>query len=238
MEAAFLVRCVPPSVFCFWSCPGFDITNQWIDQPARVRQHELTTGPRLPGQLPQAETDRLHQRRKELADIVNNTRPELDRARRQLKELMSGRPDIVDKISTGTTELVDARATIARHDRPLHRRKHRATIDNAKQVTESFPRRIQNLEKDLAATDRLVPELTERIELLEALASRIPDLIDEHDDNTQLLRRDQDISPPTQESPQKLNDITTPHRPNRLLLDALNEIHTIGIDGPDHGLGI
>ncbi len=214
------------------------ITNQWIDQPARVRQHELATGPRLPGQLPQAETDRLHQRREHLAKIIKNTGPDLSQSRRQLKELTSSRPDLVGKIRDARTKLSEAQAALDNYDRPLHRRKHRSTIDNAKQAMEALPTQIQSLDVSLAETDRLVPELTERIELLEILATQIPDLTDEHNETTHELRREQDIANPSQERPSLFDEITTPERPNQNLLDALNEIHTIDRDEPDIGIDI
>ena len=214
------------------------VTNQWIDQPARVRQHELSLGPRLPGQLPQAETDRLDQRRNDLANTINNVRPELGQARRRLKGLTASRPGIVEQVRTARGQLAHAEAALDTYDRPLHRRKHRTTVDNAKRAIENLPNEIRSLEGELAETDRGVPELTERVELLETVAAQIPDLADEHNDNTQQLRHDQAITNPGQEQPALLNDIASPDRPNQGLLDALDDIHTIGRSSPELGIEI
>lgn len=214
------------------------VTNQWIDQPARVRQQELSLGPRLPGQLPQAETDRLTQRRKDLANTINNVGPELGRARRQLKELTTNRPLIVEQIRTARAQLANAEAAIDSYDRPLHRRKHRTSIDNAKHVIENLPNEIRSLEGELTETDRLVPELAGRVELLETVASQIPDLTDEHNDKAQQLRYDQAITTPGQQRLALFDDIATPDRRNQDVLDALDQIHAVGRDEPELGISI
>ena len=132
----------------------------------------------------------------------------------------------------------DAETALDSYDRPLSRRKHRTIIDNAKHAIENLPDQIRSLEGELADADRGVPELTKRVELLETVASQVPDLADEHEDNTQQLRYDQAITNPGLDRPALFDEITTPDRPNQNLLDALDQIHTIGRDGPDLGIGL
>ncbi len=165
------------------------VTNQWIDQPARVRQHQLATEQRLPGQLPTDEIDRLQQRQNELANIINNAQPELARTRRQLEQHTTNRPAIAKQLDTVRTRLADARETIADYDRPLHRRKHRDAVNEAKRTLTELPDKITALQHDLAATDQAIPELSARITDLKHAVAQLPDLTNEYNDHADQMKR-------------------------------------------------
>jgi len=213
------------------------VTNQWIDQPARVRQHELATSPRLPGQLPHDEITRLQQRQNELANIINNARPELAQTRRQLKQLTTERPAIAEQLDTARNKLGDARATLDAYDRPLHRRKHRNAIDEAKTAIAELPIKITGFENDLAATDRGIPELSARIGDLEAAVDLIPDLTNEHNDKADQLERGGEAHARPRARTTLDRDRGLGRPSNQDLIDALDQVDTRRIDGPDLGIG-
>lgn len=212
------------------------VTNQWIDQPARVRQTELATGPRLPGQIPHAEVDRLQQRQDELANIINNARPELAQTRRQLKQLTTERPGIAKQLDNARIKLANARETLDAYDRPLHRRKHRNAIDEAKTTVAEVPIKIAGFEDDLAATDRAIPELTARITDLEAAVDQLPDLTNEHNDKADQLERGGDAHARSRARTTLETDIGLARPSNQDLIDALDQVDTRRIDGPDLGI--
>jgi conjugative relaxase-like TrwC/TraI family protein len=216
------------------------VTNQWIDQPARVRQHDLAGGPRLPGQLPADEIGRLRQRQDHLAKIINNARPELARARRQLKDLSSSRSGIVERLAATRGQLEDARAILANYDRPLHRRKHRTAIDNANNDIDQLPNRKAELEHDLAETDQAEPQMKERIAHLEDLNTQLPDLTTEYNDTIERLQHHQSIEGPARTKPTLQHDLAHSHtRPsNQDLRNALDQIHSNRPDQPDLGISI
>lgn len=216
------------------------VTNQWIDQPARVRQLELANGPRHPGQLPVREIRRLEQRRSELANIITNTKPELARTRRQLEQHTADRTGIAKQLDTAKSQLTEAQATLATHDRPLHRRIHRDAFDRAKETIDEIPNRIDGLEHDLAETDSAIPRLTRRITELETLTKQLPDLENEQHDNASQLQLsdgpDVDLIAMT----------TLDHnlgagsvRPSdQDVIDALDRIKPSRLGGPDLGIDL
>jgi len=212
------------------------VTNQWIDQPARVRQHELAAGPRLPGQLSADEIDRLQQRQNELANIINRARPELAQTRHQLKQLTTERPGIAKQLDNARIKLGDARAMLDAYDRPLHRRKHPNAIDEAKKTVAEVPIKIAGFEDDLAATDRAIPELTARIADLEAAVDQIPDLTNEHNDKADQLERGGDAHARSRARTTLETDIGLARPSNQDLIDALDQVDTRRIDGPDLGI--
>ena len=212
------------------------VTNQWIDQPARVRQHDLATRQRLPGQLPADEIDRLQQRQNELVNIISNARPELARTRRQLRQLTTERPARSQQLDVAICKLGDARATLAAYDRPLHRRKHRNTIDEAKKTVDQLPGRITALEDDLAATDQAIPQLTARITDLEAAVEQLPDLTNEHHDNTNQLEQGGEVDAKPRGRTTLQRDLGLARPSNQDLIDALDQVDTHRIDGPDFGI--
>ena len=211
------------------------VTNQWIDQPARVRQTELARGPRLPGQLPADEITRLQQRQSELVDIINNARPELAKTRRQLDGLTTGRPAIAKQLDVARTKLGDAQATLDAYDRPLHRRKHRNAIDNAKRALTELPGRVVAFEHDLAVTNRAIPQLTARITDLEAAVAQLPDLTNEHNDQSDQLERGGHLEAKAVARITLDRDLGA-GLSNQNLIDALHRIDTHSLDGPDLGI--
>ncbi len=212
------------------------VTNQWIDQPARVRQRELAAGPRLPGQLPADEINRLQQRQNELANIINHARPELAQTRRQLKQLTTERPGIAKQLDNARIKLGDARAILGAYDRPLQRRKHRNTINEAKKSVAELPIKITGFKDDLAATDRGIPELTARITDLEAAVDQLPDLTNERNDNTNQLEQGGDDQARSRARTTLETDLGLARPSNQDLIDALERVDTHRIDGPDLGI--
>jgi conjugative relaxase-like TrwC/TraI family protein len=66
-----------------------------------------------------------------------------------LADLAERKEELHDQIRHARGRLTEVTGTLAEHDRPLHRRHHRAEIANAKRERESLPGWIDDLEREL-----------------------------------------------------------------------------------------
>lgn len=142
------------------------VARTWIDQPATALRLDRPARPagdsgRAPAHRPAravvATSAPLSER--ELRALVGRAAAHRAAASRlswrlrdhdqALAHLAERNDELHDQIRHARGRLTEATRTLAEHDRPLHRRHHRAEITNAKQELESLPGWIDDLEREL-----------------------------------------------------------------------------------------
>jgi conjugative relaxase-like TrwC/TraI family protein len=142
------------------------VARTWIDQPATALRLDRPKSPAsrddggrdtavrprhvMPSApLPEPELRALVGRaaaHRASAERINWRLRDHDRA---LADLAGRKEELHDQIRHARVRLADATRTLGEHDRPLHRRHHRAQIAGAKRDVESLPGQIDDLERDL-----------------------------------------------------------------------------------------
>jgi conjugative relaxase-like TrwC/TraI family protein len=156
------------------------LTRDWADQPAhqvRAELHPPTRPSRTPdGLLNRAELQRLLQRHGELTDTLETIRRDRVQAAYARQGVEQQRHQLQHRLREQRQHLASALHTVAEHDRPLHRRRHRAELDDARAAVGQLPADIAAAEQALVGLDRGIDDVDERVERAERRHAQTPHL--------------------------------------------------------------
>jgi len=146
------------------------VARTWIDQPATALRLDRVPEPsdagrgggrsvaaapagraRLP--LPADELRDLVQRAIRQQAAADEHQAALDDHRQSISNLVRWAREADREHRSAEQRLADARSTLAEHDRPLHRRQHRAEIHQAKHDVAELPGKLSSLSQELTGLD-------------------------------------------------------------------------------------
>lgn len=224
------------------------LARDWIDQPALQVRADLDrpAGGAVDGQelalrqLDRTELRQLLERDAALTRTLDRIRFERDGAGRALDNLRANRQQLERTLSDDKARLSAARDTIAEHDRPLHRRKHRVALDAAHRQLEWLPDSIVETESRLAQLDADERAAIDRLRQANQLDKQSPQLMAEHTIIQHKLERDVEArgrrlaTAPPAAILDRLGGLPENPKHERLWIDAAGKIaqHQAAFDGP------
>jgi conjugative relaxase-like TrwC/TraI family protein len=148
------------------------LARSWIDRPAIQQRAERGAQPAQPRGsepdriLPVRLLRQLLERAHELDQFLARRQFDFDHARRNLANIKERRAGLRRTIADYEARLDVARDVLARHERPLHRRRHRYDIDGANAQLGWIPDALDKARRELETLDH--DETTARRHLAEA----------------------------------------------------------------------
>ncbi|HVT78848.1 MAG TPA: MobF family relaxase [Acidimicrobiales bacterium] len=163
---------------------GESLARDWIDRPAvavRAELHRAGAGEVVGTDLLTGDKVRqLFARLAQLERKLDDDRSGLAGARRDVADLVRQRARLEDTIKNHEERLEAARRTIADHDHPLRRRRHRPQLDTARRVAASHPDVIDNANARLAALEPRERAAAADLHAALVAGKQRPELIAEH----------------------------------------------------------
>jgi conjugative relaxase-like TrwC/TraI family protein len=166
---------------------GESLARDWIDRPAVAVRAELRDPDGAAGAIRRTGVDllsplelrRLFERAAQLERVLNHSESVLSRAQATMRQLGRERARLADSVKTKASRLAAAQRTIADHNHPLRRHRHRDDLDRARRDVTELPKALDGAKARLGLLGRRERAAAVALDEARVLHQTRPDLIAE-----------------------------------------------------------